>query len=196
MRRLCGLALFALLLLGSRADAAVVPPGFCPNLFVPDGYELRCETSGREWRVTVRAKDKLVAPFSVLTLRPVDEEILDPDIWLREQLTLNLSELGLAFQDLLGRQESPLYVAPLTKTLDELVGRLRVLDQLPLRSCGFPTMREGDEAWQIECDWELGLLRLAGLVRLVYRGDQPYVLSVWATDPRRLRHLTAIANSF
>lgn len=196
MRWLSALGLFAMLLLGSRAEAAAAPAGFCPNLFIPEGYELKCEASRDDWRLTVRPKDRLVAPFSVLTLRPVGEEVLDPDIWLREQLTLKLSEVGLAFQDLFGRPDSPLYFAPLSESLEKLAVQLRVLDQLPLRSCGFPMQREGDEAWDIECDWELGLLRLNGLVRLAYRNDEPYVMSVWATDPRRLRHLTAIANSF
>jgi hypothetical protein len=196
MRWFSGLGLVLSLLLAPPAEVAWAPPGYCPNLFVPEGYEFRCEASRDEWRVTVRPEDKLVAPFSVLTMRPVREEVRDPDIWLREQLTLNLSEVGLALNDLLGRQESPLYFAPLSESLEKLVAQLRILDQLPLQSCGFPTMREGDEAWQIECDWELGPARLSGLMRVVYRGDEAYLVSLWATDPRRLRHLIAIANSF
>lgn len=195
MRWLLALALLAVVLPGPPAEAAA-PPGYCPHLFVPDGYELTCRADGDDWRLTVRPKDELLGPFSVLTLRPVEQDVEDPDIWLRERLTLNLSEFALAFKDLLGRPESPLHAAPLSESLDKLARRLRLVDQLPLQSCGFPVQREGDEAWQIECDWTLGPLELNGLLRLVYRGDQPYAISVWAVDPRRMRHLTAIANSF
>jgi hypothetical protein len=183
---------------GSGAGRAA-PAELCPSLFVPEGYRLACEISGdptRDWRLTVRPEDELVAPFSVLSLRPVEEPVDDPDIWLREQLTLNLSDVGDAFRSLVDRPGSPLFDPALAASLDDMVGRLRILDQLPLQSCGFPGMTASEDAWQIECAWGLGPIRLEGLVRLVYRDERQYAISVWAMNDRRMRHLVAIANSF
>jgi hypothetical protein len=198
LRRICGLGLLSLALWGSDA-ARAVPAGNCPALFVPEGYRLTCEVfgdRGRVFRLTVRPEGELVAPFSVLTLRPVEEPIDDPDIWLREQLTLNLSGFGDAFMDLVGRPDSPLFDPALATSLDEMVGKLRVLDQLPLQSCGFPGMTASEDAWEIDCEWGFGPVRLQGLLRLTYRGEQPYSISVFAMNDRRMRHLVAIANSF
>lgn len=187
-----------LALLGAR-DALAAPLGPCPPLFVPDGYRLTCEVFGdpeREWRLTVRPEGEFASPFSVLTLRPVEEPVDDPDIWLREQLTLNLSSIGDAFRSLLARPDSLLFDPVLAHSLDQMVGQLRVLDQLPLQSCGFPTMTAQEDAWQIDCDWGLGPIQIHGVLRLVYRDDQPYAVSVWGMNERRMRHLVAIANSF
>jgi hypothetical protein len=171
----------------------------CPPLFVPEGYRLSCEIPGdamREWRLTVQPEDELAAPFSLLSLRPVEEPVDDPDIWLREQLTLKLSDVGEAFRDLVGRPASPLFDPALATSLDEMVGRLRVLDQLPLQSCGFPGMTASEDAWQIECAWSVGPIALQGLLRLAYRDEQPYAISIFAMSDQRMRHLVAIANSF
>jgi hypothetical protein len=198
LRRIGCLSLLSFALWSSDA-AQAAPAEVCPLLFVPEGYRLTCEISGdpaRDWRLTVRPEHELVAPFSVLSLRPVEEPVDDPDIWLREQLTLNLSDVGDAFRSLVDRPGSPLFDPALATYLDEIVGRLRVLDQLPLQSCGFPGMTASEDAWEIECDWGVGPIALQGLLRLAYRDEQPYAISVWAINDRRMRHLVAIANSF
>lgn len=196
--RICCLLVTALALSGwSGAHAA--GPASCPALFVPEGYRLTCEEFGdpaRPWRLTVRPEGELLANLSVLTLRPVDEPVDDPDIWLREQLTLNLSDVGVALSDVLARPESPLFDPSLASSLDRMVRSLRVLDQLPLRSCDFPAMAADGGHWQLECAWEAGPVQLLGELRLAYRGEDAYALSIWAVNPRRMRHLVAIANSF
>jgi hypothetical protein len=198
LRRLSCLGLLAFALWGAGvARAAPLEP--CPLLFVPEGYRMICEIPGdpaREWRLTVRPEDELAAPFSLLSLGPVAEPVEDPDIWLREQLTLKLSAVGDAFRDLVDRPGSPLFDPALASSLDEMVGQLRVLDQLPLQSCGFPAMTASEDAWQIECAWGVGPIALKGLLRLAYRDDQPYAISIYAMSDRRMRHLVAIANSF
>lgn len=192
------MCVFVLALLSGRG-ALAAPAEPCPPLFVPDGYRLTCEIFGdpeREWRLTVRPEGELISPLSVLTLRPVEKPVDDPDIWLREQLTLNLSDIGGAFRNFLARPDSPLFDPVLTHSLDQMIGQLRLLDQLPLQSCGFPAMTARQDAWQIDCDWGLGPIQIHGVLRLAYRDDQPYAISVWAMNERRMRHLVAIANSF
>jgi hypothetical protein len=194
-RRICCLGVLVLAPFSAPAASIEV----CPPLFVPDGYRLSCEILGgsaREWRLTVQPADELAAPFNLLSLRAVEEPVDDPDIWLREQLTLKLSDVGEAFRDLVGRPESLLFDPALATSLDEMVGRLRILDQLPLQSCGFPGMTASEDAWQIECDWSVGPIALQGQLRLAYRDEQPYAISIFAMSERRMRHLVAIANSF
>ena len=115
---------------------------------------------------------------------------------MQERLTFNLVELGHALRDVLGRPESPLYEPLLSEPLGSLIPYLAALEQLPLQGCGYPEQLAGGEVWQMECEWELGSLRYHGFLRLVHLGGQPYVVSAFASDPRRLRHLEAIANGF
>lgn len=197
--RLGMLALLCLPALLAAGPARAQPPGACPGLFVPADYRLVCEASQQlpgGWRLQVKPEHELLAPLNQLTVRPLEEPVEAPDLWLQEQLTLDLTRVGVALREVLGAPGSPLYEPALEDPLDSLVQGLAALDQLPLRGCGFPAMLEAHDAWQIACDWRLGPLHQHALVRLVERGERAYAINILASSERRLRHLVAIANGF
>jgi hypothetical protein len=172
----------------------------CARLFVPEGYELGCalerDPGARGPAAVVRPTESAFSPLSELTLRRVEEPVDDPAAWLREQLTLDLSPVDSALQELTRDADSPITGTPLAEQLREWREFLGSAATLPLAGCGEPVHRAGVDAWEMACDWELGTLHQYMTFRLVERAGQRYAIRIRTMNPQRLRHLVAIANSF
>ena len=172
----------------------------CARLFVPDGLELDCtlqsDPAGAGLAAVVQPTDSDFAPLSELTLRPVEEPIEDPAAWLREQLTLDLSPVDAALEDLIHGADSPISGTSLAEHLQSWRGLLGSAATLPLAGCDDPVRLAGGDQWQMACEWELGPLRQYMTFRLVERAGEHYAIRIRTMNEQRLRHLVAIANSF
>jgi hypothetical protein len=188
-------------LLCAAAPVAAQPGAdLCARLSVPDGTGLACtprsDPSGSALAV-VQPTDSDFAPLSELTVRAVEGPIEDPAAWLREQLTLDLSPLDAALDDLIHGADSPITGTPLADQLQSWRGLLGSAAKLPLSGCNDPVrLAGGIDAWEMACEWELGPLRQYMRFRLVERAGAPYAIRIRTMNEQRLRHLVAIANSF
>lgn len=183
--------------LPSPAGAAA---DLCDRLFVPEGYHLRCtlerDPSGGGLAAVVRPEDGTFASLSELTLRRIDEPVDVPAQWLRDQLTLDLSQVDSAIEDMARGDDSPLTGTPLADQLESWRGLLGEAATLPLAGCDEPEALRASDAWEMACAWELGPIRQFMRLRVVERGGEHYAIRMQTMNERRLRHLAAIANSF
>jgi hypothetical protein len=172
----------------------------CALLSVPDGAGLAClmrsDPAGSSLAAVVQPTDSDFGPLSELTLRRVEGPIENPAEWLRQQLTLDLSPVDAALNELIHGPDSPITGTPLAEQLQSWRGLLGAAATLPLTGCGDPTRLAGGEAWEMACEWELGGLRQYMRFRLVERGGDHYGIRIRTMNEQRLRHLLAIANSF
>lgn len=178
---------------------AQAPGSLCARLDVPEGLELDCTLQGGPAGTAsalVRPTDSGFAPLSELRLRRVEEEVDDPAAWLREQLTLDLSPLESALDELIHGADSPISGTPLADQLESWRGLLGSAAQLPLAGCDEPRRLARDETWEMACEWEVGPLRQYMRFRLVERDGERYAIRIRTMNEQRLRHLVAIANSF
>lgn len=186
-------------LLALEAPAAAAPEGLCDRLFVPDGYALTCSVEGSpadDWNLLVHPTGGAFAPLSELSIRPVAEPIEDPAAWLKEQLTMDMSQFDAALDELLHGPDSPVTNTPIVGQLESWRGVLRAAAGWPLAGCAEPERLAGGETWRVSCDWEVGPLRQDMELRLVERDGERYAVKIRAMNEHRMRHLVAIANSF
>lgn len=184
--------------LGSAGpSSAEVAP--CDRLFVPEGYELTCtverQVGNDAWEVSVHPTDGTFASLSELTLRPVDIAIGDPETWLREQVKIDVSGLESALTGFLDDEDNPFAGESWWTSLQGLKDVVHSISDLPLDSCDDPRATD-DADWVIDCEWGIGSLRQFLTVHLVERDGVNYALRIQSMNPRRHRHLQAIANSF
>ena len=172
----------------------------CARLTVPDGLELDCvvqsDAAGAGVAAVVRPTDSEFGPLSELQLRRVEEAIDDPAAWLREQLTLDLTPLDAAIDELIHGPDSPITGTPLAQQLQSWRGLLGSAATLPLTGCRDPVRLVRDETWEMVCEWEVGSLRQFMRFRLIERDGERYAIRIRTMNEQRLRHLVAIANSF
>ena len=144
----------------------------------------------------MRPTDSEFGPLSELQLRRVEEAIDDPAAWLREQLTLDLTPLDAAIDELIHGPDSPITGTPLAQQLQSWRGLLGSAATLPLTGCRDPVRLARDETWEMVCEWEVGSLRQFMRFRLIERDGERYAIRIRTMNEQRLRHLVAIANSF
>jgi hypothetical protein len=197
MARLSFLIGTACLACGAAPAAA---QDLCARLSVPEGIELSCrlqsDPAGSGLAAVVQPTESDFALLSELTLRRVEEPVEDPAEWLREQLTLDLSPVDAALEDLIHGADSPITGTPLAEQLQSWRGLLGSAAKLPLSGCSDPVRLTGGEAWQMACEWEVGPLRQYMRFRLIERAGEHYAIRIRTMNEQRLRHLVAIANSF
>jgi hypothetical protein len=182
------------------APAGAQPADLCARLFVPDGIGLTCtlesDPAATGLAAVVQPTDSEFAPLSELTLRRIEEPIDDPEAWLRERLTLDLSPVDSALEELIHGADSPISGTPLAEQLQTWRGLLGSAARLPLAGCSDPVRLADDDAWQMACEWEMGPLRQYMTFRLIERAGEHYAVRIRTMNEQRLRHLVAIANSF
>jgi hypothetical protein len=172
----------------------------CAQLSVPAGLQLDCvvqsDPAGAGVAAVVRPTDSEFGPLSELRLHRIEEPIDDPAAWLREQLTLDLTPLDAAIDELIHGPDSPITGTPLADQLQSWRGLLGSAATLPLAGCRDPVRRARDETWEMACEWEVGSLRQFMRFRLIERDGERYAIRIRTMNEQRLRHLVAIANSF
>ena len=183
----------------STAGYAVAETRPCDRLFVPEGYELTCSVertaNDDEWTVSIHPTDGTFASLSSLTLRPVDNSVSDPEDWLQRQIKIDVTGLEDALTSFLDDEDTPFAGESWWTSLQGLKDVVHSISDLPLDACEDPR-ENGDASWVIDCEWGLGSLRQLLTVQLVERDGVYYSLRVQSMNPRRHRHLQAIANSF
>ena len=181
----------------STAVTATSEP--CDRLFVPEGYELTCtvehKADDQSWVVSVHPVDGAFAGLSELRLTPVEEQVKDPNGWLRQQVKIDVSALDDVLTSFLDDQDNPFSGERWWQSLKGLKDVVHSISDLPLTSCAEP-QQGGDGDWKIDCEWGIGSLRQYLTVRLAARDGTFYALRIQAMNERRYRHLLAIANSF
>jgi hypothetical protein len=189
-------ALAAVLLAGA-ARAAAEPADPCALLFVPPGYELSCTVvrTGSDWRLVVAPDDSAFAPLSELSVEPVEEPAEEPREWLRGQMRLDLGDLEAAVREVTESDDSPFADEQFTAPIEAWLGMMTMLGDWPLQSCAEPVALSGAADTELTCMWRLGPFEQHLQTRLVERAGQHYAVRIRAMNPRRLRHLVAIANS-
>jgi hypothetical protein len=195
----CAIALICLAWAGAPASAQPTE-ALCARLTVPEGLQLDCvvqsDAAGAGLAAVVQPTDSEFGPLSELRLRPVEEAIEDPAAWLREQLTLDLTPLDAAIDELTQGPDSPITGTPLADQLQSWRGLLGSAATLPLAGCRDPVRLARDETWEMGCEWEVGPLRQYMRFRLIERDGERYAIRIRTMNEQRLRHLVAIANSF
>lgn len=187
--------------MASSLSPAAEPADPCEMLFVPPGYQLICTVERRgsdAWLLRVRPEDSAFAALSELSVAPVDEPIEDPHEWLRAQLRVDLSGLEEAVRDLTDSDDSPFADEQFAEPIEAWLGMMTMLGDWPLQSCTEPIAVSGgarEKDAELACTWQLGPFEQHLRTRLVERDGRQYLLRVRAMNPRRLRHLVAIANS-
>ena len=134
-------------------------------------------------------------PLSELT--PASCGGADPDRRrLRQQLTLDLSPVDAALNELIHGADSPITGTPLAEQLQSWRGLLGAAATLPLTGCGDPARLAGDT--DVGNGVRVGTGRAAPIHAVPpgrARGDH-YGIRIRTMNEQRLRHLLAIANSF
>jgi hypothetical protein len=191
---------FVLAMLATAPLQAAPLGDLCDRLFLPEGYQLDCTVQGSAAgsgpMAVVRPVEGAFAPLSELTIRPLDEPVDDPEQWLREQLTIDLSGVEESLTGLAESPDSPFAGSSIDQHLESWLDLLGSLASLPLEGCGEPVARSGGDRWELVCEWPLGPLRQYLTLRLVERDGEQYAMRIRAMNEQRLRHLVAIANSF
>jgi hypothetical protein len=201
MRATLGFATALICLVSAEAPVTAQSTGaLCARLTVPEGLELDCllesDAAGGGLAAVVRPTDSEFGPLSELRLRPVEEPVEDPAAWLREQLTLDLTPLDAAIDELIHGPDSPITGTPLADQLRSWRGLLGSAATLPLAGCGDPVRLARKDVWEMVCEWEVGPLRQYMRFRLIERDGEKYAIRIRTMNEQRLRHLVAIANSF
>jgi hypothetical protein len=196
-----GFAIGLICLACTGAPASAQPTeALCARLAVPDGLGLDCllesDADSSGLAAVVRPTDSEFAPLSELQLRRIEEPIEDPAAWLREQLTLDLSPVDAALEDLIHGADSPITGTPLADQLQSWRGLLGSAATLPLAGCRDPVRLARGETWEMACEWEVGPLRQYMRFRLIERDGERHAIRIRTMNEQRLRHLVAIANSF
>ena len=124
-----------------------------------EGVELDCvvqsDAAGAGVAAVVRPTDSEFGPLSELQLRRVEEAIDDPAAWLREQLTLDLTPLDAAIDELIHGPDSPITGTPLAQQLQSWRGLLGSAATLPLAGCRDPYASRATRPgrWSVSGKW-------------------------------------------
>jgi hypothetical protein len=173
--------------------------GLCDQLDVPDALELEC----RETVDPVAGARAVVAPsggtFSALSrmslrqLDPVADRLAwdDPAAWLEQQMIVDLDGVAGAVRDLGEDPDSPFGGEMLRSAILAMVSGLEGLSRLPLAACG-----EGPSDTELTCRFGVEPLGLVMRIMLAGEEEARFAFNIRTFNEQRLRHLTAIANSF
>lgn len=190
----CGLAVLALQGLTTSAAAA----GLCDRLTVPSSLELDCSVDvedGSE-RAVVQPVGGTFSLLSRMSLRRLDRATDplawdDPAAWLERQMILDLDGVAALIRDLGADPDSPFGSSVLESALDMLAEGIEGLSRLPLNACG-----DGAVASELSCRFGIEPIGLNLRINLVTQGEERYAFNIRTFNEQRLRHFTAIANSF
>lgn len=199
MFRLLAVALAFLLPLSTTGAAPKAEPS-CEALFVPADYGLRCfvqeAADAAPWQLVVEPTEGPFRKFSRLTIVPVEEDVARPSHWLRERVKLDLSDVDDQLRDMFRSPDNPFSDGLVSSYLETMLDLVEAVASAPLVGCeeAHPLSRE--DGWEVECAWGMGGIEKYQTMRLVRHGETFYLVTMEAMNPRRMRHLAAVANSF
>lgn len=170
----------------------------CDRLTIPAQLELGCEISadvGGDMAV-VQPLEGTFRTLSRLSLRELDRQAdelawSDPATWLERQMILDLDQLADTIDDLGRDPDSPFGSEMFRSAIEVLVSGLEGLSRLPLAACG-----EGASETELTCRFGVEQVGLVLRVMLVGDAEARHAINIRTFNEQRLRHFTAIANSF
>jgi hypothetical protein len=201
-RRLISLlpAAFGLALLGAGPGAAVADT--CAPLTVPDELGLVCRTDRTATGeiLVVEPEGGTFQALSRLTLReldPLDDRLAwsEPEAWLEQQMVVDVGALSAALDEVGGDPDSPFGSDMVKSGIAMLVDGIEQLSRLPLSACGEPAPHQQIDE-EIDCRFGVEPFLLFMRVSLVAREEARFAFNIRTFNEQRLRHFTAIANSF
>lgn len=188
------------LLLLAATEVRAVPADLCARLFVPEAYGLTCtvEDGGEvaPWRIVVAPTEGPFRRFSRLSIRPVEEPVVQPRAWLRRQVALDTADLDDTLRDVFESPDNPFTGELLSGYLETMMELVDAVAASPLIGCDDAVPLADGRDFELACTWGVGGLDKYLTLRLVERDGARHLISMEAMNPRRLRHLVAIANSF
>lgn len=169
----------------------------CAQLTVPDGLDLGCTAEVRPEPRAVLAPDggtfAALSRMSVRALDPVADRLAweDPRAWLERQMIVDLDGVADAVRDFGDDPDSPFGGEMARSAIGMLASGLEGLSRLPLAACG-----EGASADELTCRFGVEPIALMMRIMLSGEGETRYAFNIRTFNEQRLRHFTAIANSF
>lgn len=193
------LALAAALLGGLvAASGSAAAAGLCDRLTVPTMLELDCAVSaddGIERAVVepVGGSFRLLSRMTLRRLDPASDRLAwdDPEAWLEQQMILDLDGVSALIRDLGQDPDSPFGSSMLQGALDVLADGIEGLSRLPLSACG-----DGASDSELTCRFGIEPVGLNLRINLVADDEERYAFNIRTFNEQRLRHFSAIANSF
>ena len=190
----------ALVLVGCLSLLATpAAAGLCARLTVPAALELDC----RETSDPAIGERAIVAPaggtfsalsrMSVRQLDPVTDRLAwdDPAAWLERQMIVDLDGVADSVRNLAEDPDSPFGGEMLRSAIATMVSGLEGLSRLPLAACG-----EGPSSSALTCRFGVEPFGLVMQIMLAGEEEARFAFNIRTFNEQRLRHLTAIANSF
>jgi hypothetical protein len=194
-RRLSGCAVvLAALTAGSTPAHAV---SLCDQLTVPAQLALDCAMATDDGvRAIVQPAAGTFRALSRLSLRALVQGTdglawSDPEAWLERQMILDLDRVATTIRELGHDPDSPFGGEMFRSAIEVLVAGLEGLSRLPLAACG-----DGPSATELTCRFGVEPIGLVLRVMLVGDGEARWAVNIRTFNEQRLRHFTAIANSF
>ena len=135
--------------------------------------------------------------MSLRNLRPeVDASAwFASDTWLSDQLTLDFSEIMRVLDRFVDDPDSPLSDSRYSSIIGAFEQALDDIGSLPLSGCD-PIIATGSNMSKIRCEWGVEPMTLYSEIRLISVGDERYAVNILSMNEKRMRHFSAIANSF
>jgi hypothetical protein len=200
MSRLLLVAALAFVLPVSTSADAAPTPNPCEALFVPDDYGLTCSVQERAdaapWQAVVEPTEGPFRRFSRLTIAPVEEDVPHPAHWLRDRVKLDLSDVDDSLRDMFRSPDNPFSGDLVSTYLETMLDLVEAVASAPLVGCEEAHPLAHEDGWEVECAWGMGGIEKYQTMRLVRRGEAFYLITMESMNPRRMRHLAAVANSF
>ena len=194
-RRLSGTALLLAGWLAAPGSAAAAT--LCERMADPEQLGLGCSMAADDGlRAIVQAEEGAFRALSRLSLRPLDRRAdalawEDPEAWLERQMILDLDHVADAVRELGEDPDSPFAGEMFRRAIASLVAGLEGLSRLPLAACG-----DGPSESELTCRFGVEPVGLIVKVVLLADDDSRHAANIRTFNEERLRHFTAIANSF
>jgi hypothetical protein len=169
----------------------------CDRLIIPEQLELGCSVATDDaGRAIVQPLEGTFRALSHLTVRALDREVdqlawTNPEVWLERQMIIDLDHVAETVRDLSQDPDSPFGSEMFRSAIEVLVSGLEGLSRLPLTACG-----DGPTAQELTCRFGVDTVGLVLRVILLGDGNARYAVNIRTFNEQRLRHFTAIANSF
>lgn len=198
MRR-CLTGIAALLLAAVTWAAPVAAGELCERLTVPALLDLACTTAlGVDGtpQAAIAPTGSTFAALSRMSLRELNRASdplawSDPADWLEGQMIVDLDSVGAALQRIVDDPDSPFGSSIITSGVASLVQGLEDLSRLPLAACG-----DGATPSDVTCSFGVEPISLIMQVLLIEDGEARFAVNIRTFNEQRLRHFTAVANSF
>ena len=189
----------ALLLTAAAGIAPAAAAELCDRLTVPALLDLACADE-----ISVAgAPQAVIAPIggtfsalSEMSIRELDRASdplawSDPADWLEGQMIVDLDGVGAALQGIVDDPDSPFGSSMISSGVASLVRGLQDLSRLPLAACG-----DGATQSEVTCRFGVEPISLVMKVLLIEDREARFAVNIRTFNEQRLRHFTAVANSF